>query len=121
MRFMSIVCNDLCQALGHAVRELSEEVWAESLSFSLDGCLQVSFIGRVVLIHRSLQHRPYILDRVEVRRPRRKVQNRHSVVVEPGLREAARVTRIVVLQEYHCPFGKNFLYVGLRLPSRMRP
>ena len=36
MRFMSIVCNDFRQALRHAVRELSEEVWAERLPFRLD-------------------------------------------------------------------------------------
>ena len=94
---MPSIRNDKLQALRHVEARARAEVEVSGLPLDRNEVLQLFHRLGVMSVDAALEVIPEQLDRVEIRTPRRKVEDVHSMVVEPGAGGASGVRRRIVL------------------------
>src|SRR4051812_13795448 len=96
---MTAVLNDELQAMRHVAANARNKGEVRGSPLLCDGVLELLQGLRVAAIHARLEVVPELFDGIEVRTPRRPVDQVHAVVVEPLTARGCCMHRPVVLLE----------------------
>src|SRR4051794_8300835 len=103
MRFYDRCSRAAIQALRHAAAEMRDEIQVRGCPFLSDPVLQLFHCLRVVSVDTALEVAPEILDGIQIRTPRRPLDEIDAMVVKPVAARAGSVDGPVVLLEPPLP------------------
>ena len=94
---MTLIVEQQLQAARHAAADVRDEIEVGRRPLLADPVLQLFHRLRVVSVDAAFEVAPQVLDGVEIRTPRRPIDEIDAVVVKPGLTRASGVDSPVVL------------------------